>query len=193
MKIHNYTVFPSIITETECDLYHYIRKDLIEWIYKYQTTTDGVVLSNRGGWQSPSDFYTLESFSEFRNYILNNAFQSLTHYNHRFELNNMWININRKGNYNTLHRHPNCILSGVFWVKASENCGKLKFDNPNGFVETNLIEYTDDDVKKEHNYYHMFEFTPREGIMILFPSHLQHLVEPNESDEDRISIAFNLS
>jgi len=26
----------------------------------------------------------------------------------------------------------------------------------------------------------------------MFPSHLMHLVEPNESDEDRISIAFNL-
>jgi len=193
MKIHNYTVFPSIITETQCDLYNYIRKDLIDWIYKYQSTTETVYMSNRGGWQSPSDFYQQESFSEFKNYILNNTFQSLTHYNRRFELDNMWININKKGNYNAAHWHPGCILSGVFWIKVPENCGKLVFQNPHSFVEHKLMGCVDNDVKKEHNYYPTFEFTPQEGTLITFPSHLQHLVEPNESDEDRISIAFNLS
>jgi len=193
MKIHNYTVFPSIITETECDLYHYIRKDLIDWIYNYQSMTDSVFLTNRGGWQSPSDFYQQESFSEFKNYILSNTFQSLTHYNHRFELRNMWININKKDNYNEIHCHPASILSGVFWVKTPKNCGKLIFPNPHSFVEYDLIECIDSDVKKEHNYTHTFGFAPQEGTLITFPSHLQHLVELNESDEDRISIAFNLS
>ena len=31
-----------------------------------------------------------------------------------------------------------------------------------------------------------------EGGMILFPSHLAHRVNENKSDEDRISIAFNI-
>jgi uncharacterized protein (TIGR02466 family) len=192
MRVHNYTVFPSIITETECDLYHYIRKDLIDWIYKYQSTTETVHISNRGGWQSPSDFHTLESFSEFKNYIWNNTFETLSHYNRKFELSNMWININKKGNYNTTHNHPGCLMSGVFWVKAPENCGKLIFLNPHSFVEDWLIESADVDVKKRLNYHHTFEFMPQEGTLVMFPSHLMHLVEMNESDEDRISIAFNL-
>jgi hypothetical protein len=193
MKIYNHTVFPSIISETECDLYHYIRNDLIEWIYKYQLTTKGVIHSNRGGWQSPSDFWQQESFHEFKNYIWNNTFETLAHYKRRFELSNMWININQKGNYNVSHNHPNSIISGVFWVKTPANCGKLVFENPHSFSEILLIESADDEVKKRLNYYRTFEFTPREGLLVMFPSHLRHLVEPNESDEDRISIAFNLS
>ena len=34
---------------------------------------------------------------------------------------------------------------------------------------------------------------PEEGVVLLFPSHLLHRVELNESNEDRISISFNLS
>ena len=29
--------------------------------------------------------------------------------------------------------------------------------------------------------------------MVMFPAHLQHRVEENKSDEDRISISFNIS
>lgn len=193
MKIHNYTVFPSIITEVQCDVYQYIRNPLIEWIYNYQKTVEGVIKSNRGGWQSPPDFWQQESFCEFKDYILNNTFAAVQHYHRRFELVNMWININKKGDYNVSHTHPACILSGVFWIKTSEKCGELKFLSPNSFVEHLLINCVDKDVQREHNYDDTFNFSPQEGTIVLFPSHLEHLVEPNESDEDRISIAFNLS
>lgn len=193
MKICNYAVFPSIITETQCDLYHYIRDDLIDWIYKYQSTTKSVSISNRGGWQSPGNFHEQESFLEFKNYIWNSTFETLSLYDRRFSLANMWININKKGDYNVLHSHPNSVLSGVFWVKTPKNCGKLVFDNPRSFIEYNLIECINVDIKKTINIYHTFEFMPQEGTLLTFPSHLQHFVEANESDEDRISIAFNLS
>lgn len=193
MNIYNHAVFPSIITESQCDLYHYIRNDLIDWIYDYQSKTKTVILSNRGGWQSPDNFHNQESFLDFKNYILNNTFQSLTLYNRRPRFCNMWININKKDNYNVSHNHPNSIISGVFWVKTPENCGLLKFENPNNFVEDVLIQKVDKDLAKKYNYSDSFQFVPQEGTLVLFPSHLHHSVEPNQSDEDRISIAFNLS
>ena len=33
--------------------------------------------------------------------------------------------------------------------------------------------------------------TPKEGMILIFPSYLRHWVYPNEEDEDRISMAFN--
>ena len=33
---------------------------------------------------------------------------------------------------------------------------------------------------------------PKEGSMLVFPAYLDHKVEPNKSDEDRISISFNI-
>jgi uncharacterized protein (TIGR02466 family) len=192
MNVHNYSLFPSIVTETECNLYRCIREDLINWIYNYQSKTEGVVHSNRGGWQSPPNFHELESFLEFKEYILSHTFQSLSYYKCNFNLSNMWININKKGDYNIAHNHPNSILSGVFWVKSPDNCGKLVFDSPNNFTEGSLLNSIDENVRQERNYSFTFNFTPNEGTLILFPSHLQHFVESNESNEDRISIAFNL-
>ena len=192
MNVHNYTVFPSILTKVECDLFKYIQKDLINWIYSYQKNSESVIHSNRGGWQSPSDFHLDESFGEFKNYILSNSYQSLQHYNCNFCLSNMWININKNQDYNVCHDHPNTILSGVFWIKALYNSGNLVFRSPNFFVENLLIENVTEEVKSTHNYSRTFEFVPKEGTIVLFPSHLLHHVEMNESDEDRISIAFNL-
>ncbi len=192
MNIFHHSVFPSIITETQCDLYHYIRKDLIDWIYNYQSTTESVHLSNCGGWQSPSNFHILESFSEFKSYIWNNTFETLAHYNRKFELDNMWININGKGHYNISHNHPGCLMSGVFWIKTPKNCGRLVFENPHSFSEGLLIKSADVEMKKKLNYHYSFNFTPKEGVIVMFPAHLNHFVEMNQSDEDRISIAFNL-
>jgi len=192
MHIHHRTLFPSIVTEVECDFYSFIQPSLIEWIYNYQKTTDGVVHSNRGGWQSPSDFYLDKSFDQFTDYILKNALMSLKHYNLDFKLVNMWININKKGNYNILHNHPNSTVSGVFWVKTPKNCGSLVFHSPHSFTQHLLLHNVDSEISKEQNYYDCFHFNAKEGTMILFPSDLLHGVESNQSEDDRISIAFNL-
>jgi uncharacterized protein (TIGR02466 family) len=193
MNITNYALFPTIVTEVECNLFKYIKEDLTRWIYNYKSKTEGVVHSNRGGWQSPSDFYADPSFSEFAEYIVKNANDALCHYTCKFGLNNIWININKKGDYNVCHDHPKSTISGVLWVKTPENCGKLSFRSPHSFVEHSLFEYADETIKKERNYYNDFHFFPKEGTMVLFASHLLHDVDQNESDEDRISIAFNLN
>ncbi|NBW70846.1 MAG: hypothetical protein EBR32_05505, partial [Bacteroidetes bacterium] len=33
---------------------------------------------------------------------------------------------------------------------------------------------------------------PEEGSIVIFPSYLPHLVEPNNHDDERISISFNV-
>lgn len=194
MNVHNYSVFPSIITEVECDCFNHIRDPLIEWIENYVTTNGGVVLSNRGGWQSPSDFYQLDSFEQYLDYILTYAISALSFYNLDFKLTNMWININKRGDYNISHCHPDSIMSGVLWIKCPQDCGSLVFNSPNVFLESKLLSSIDKNIKDRVNYHDSFVFNePSEGRMILFPSHLYHHVESNESEDDRISIAFNLT
>ena len=73
MKISHRTLFPSIVSEIECDYFKLIQPSLIEWIYNYQKNTNSVDHSNRGGWQSPSNFYLDDSFSEFADYIFQNS------------------------------------------------------------------------------------------------------------------------
>ena len=49
-----------------------------------------------------------------------------------------------------------------------------------------------DDFKNQNNLYHCYHFNPTEGKILVFPAHLNHLVQENKSNEDRISVSFNI-
>ena len=46
--------------------------------------------------------------------------------------------------------------------------------------------------KDNYNIYQTFYFNPIEGKILVFPAHLNHLVQENKSNEDRISVSFNI-
>ena len=102
---------------------------------------------------------------------------------------NFWVNINSPGSYNVVHSHnphAGTILSGVFYVQTPQNCGEIRFYDPRFSISTapDMMYYYD---QKEYHY-----FTPESNLLILFPVWLKHDVAPNLSNEDRISISFNL-
>ena len=194
MTTLNYSVrniFPIPIHQIEINQFNDIKFKLIDYVYNLQKQDPvGVNVSNRGGWQSPSlnfskdidllcDFL-LECLSELP-FLKPTTFKV-----------DAWININKKGDHNIKHIHPTSNLSGVLWIKCPEKCGEIVFISPYEFVGFKELELYTDNFKKENNAYLSYYFDPMEGGMILFPSHLAHRVNENKSDEDRISIAFNI-
>jgi len=188
-------MFPSVVSTIECINFKAIQSNLIEWIYNYRKNDSGVVLSNQGGWQSNSDFFEDKTFDEHKNYILfhvNEIFNDLL--DHKVTLGNMWININKKYDFNWPHIHPECVYSGVFWIKCPKDGGNLRFTSPQNY--NTWAQYKG--YKKEFvdNYFLSdnweYDCTKMEGKILTFPGSLMHCVTPNQSDEDRISIAFNL-
>ena len=104
-----------------------------------------------------------------------------------------WININSPGSYNVKHTHPNSHLSGVMWIKAPKDSGNIVFDNPNGHQTHTEINSYNQEFKDQFFVHHAYWLPPLEGRMIIFPSHLQHEVEEIKSNEDRISVSFNVT
>jgi uncharacterized protein (TIGR02466 family) len=73
-----------------------------------------------------------------------------------------------------------------------ENSGDISYHNP---LETRRMSNTFfERIKKEENDYNFshVKYTPVVGEMILFESWLQHTVQQNMSNENRISIGFNI-
>ena len=105
----------------------------------------------------------------------------------RYEITDMWSNILKPGEAHRPHTHSNNILSGVFYVHSDEAAGIQFYDprpqagvlNPEvkGFTKANATAW---------------ELKSTTNRMIMFPSWLQHLVPINNSDNNRISIAFNV-
>lgn len=195
MEIYHTPVFPLIISELQLPAFSSVKSSLIEWIYKYKETTGGVVVSNRGGWQSPSDFWQEESFKEFYDYM-NIGFYGLSeaYPKYNFSISNMWINVNNKGDYNVSHCHPQSEMSGCLYIKVPENSGGIKFYCPDEFQRSRLLRAANPEFAEKFQYCANYTYTqPSEGMMLFFPPYLYHEVESNQSNEDRITIAFNFS
>jgi len=159
----------------------------------------GRSLSNLGGWQS-NDLKNTDNhmdISMLKQYILNNVKDLQKKYSIREEaipvIDNLWININEKGNYNLKHIHPHCFFSGVFYIQCDEKLpSKLVFFHP----AYDIMQYDWKDSlynKYVENNSHIWKIIPKSNSLILFPSWLQHSVEPNPSAKTRISISFNIS
>ena len=121
--------------------------------------------------------------------------QSFWHFNHKTpdksEVGWLCFKLNASGGLILTQALTNN-LSGVLWIKAPQNSGDIVFDSPNNFESFLENKSYNDDFKKSFSIDDSYHFYPTEGRMIVFPSHLQHHVQENKSNEDRISVAFNI-
>ena len=109
-----------------------------------------------------------------------------------------WANINRFGDYHDLHNHPHAYLSGTYYVsvpaqpgrrelpgRADRTPGAISFYDPRPQANMTAIK-GDPQIEAVH----LVQPTP--GTMLLWPAFLLHLVHPNLSQDQRISISFNV-
>lgn len=96
-----------------------------------------------------------------------------------------WANFTEKNQFHHRHEHPNSFISGVFYVNAKEDVDKISFFK-NEYTQINLLSNNYNEFNS-----HLWWLPVKTGQLILFPSSLTHMVETVQSDETRISIAFN--
>jgi uncharacterized protein (TIGR02466 family) len=109
-----------------------------------------------------------------------------------FYVTNSWVNRHRRGQSAGPHMHHNSLISGVLYLKVADNSGDLVFHRD---VLT-LVPFPpalDLDIDK-FNIYNCKSWAhkPKTNDICLFPSVVSHSVDPNESDEERWSLAFNV-
>ena len=185
-------IFPTPIHQFDVNGFSEIKDELIDYAYDYKKKDPkGVSLSNRGGWQSEG--FEIINEDDVLQLFLINCLSNFPPIKESVQLRGYaWININKHGDYNIKHVHPTNNLSGVLWIKCLENSGDIVFDSPNNFESFLENKSYDDDFKKSNFIDDSYHCYPTEGRMIVFPSHLQHHVQENKSNEDRISVSFNI-
>jgi uncharacterized protein (TIGR02466 family) len=170
---------------------------IIEYCYNYQKNNPSREISNVGGYQS----------NDLKDYIpeLNEVFKNVLQWsNKEFSkfgktdeyttvISNSWININQKNTYNSLHDHPRCYYSFVYYVKVPLNSGNINFHHPSPTIEhtwsdSHFVGERDD--MEDSVCYRVWK-EPVNGLLVMFPAWLKHSVDMNKSNEDRISIAIN--
>lgn len=106
------------------------------------------------------------------------------------ELLKSWTSVTNKYGFNTPHEHGGNTVIGVYYIKTSDKCGDLLLHDPRGatdFIPSYEIN-TQGNLVSSRTYHRII---PKCGQLILFPPYIVHSVEPNMSDEVRISLAMN--
>jgi len=164
-----------------------LERDIVAW----SKQDKGVVRTNVQGWHSTTDMHERPEYKNLVN-MLYEAQKTIYDQEHLASepfLGNMWANINPPGGMNRAHQHPNSLWSGVYYVKAPKNCGHLKIDDPRN--SASMIRPRQKEGPVPSRLYRETHYEAIDGRLIMFPSWLIHCVDPNESNEIRISVSFN--
>jgi uncharacterized protein (TIGR02466 family) len=109
-----------------------------------------------------------------------------------FYIVNSWANVHTPGDWAQSHKHVNSLISGCYYLKTPAESGQIRFlknaGHTNLFPLSTAFDYND----VNHVTSESWGITPKEGMILLFPSHLLHEVDKNNSKENRYSLAFNL-
>jgi len=190
-----FKVYEDLLFSTpfwSCQVEGIDNSEIKEYCLRVREEKEGIKISNRGGWHSKELIYPLPQslinlLSDLVKFV-NEICSKHTGINN-LDIGNFWININGKGGFNMPHDHQNSIISGVYYVSVpEEGMGNLvihRGDNAEYFLTSKIDRInTLTNLREVHR-------EPIESLFYLFPSWVKHHVEPNNSDKERISIAFN--
>jgi len=120
------------------------------------------------------------------------------------QVTDSWVNVNRgRGDFNKLHMHLPAVYSGVYYAQPpNDSLGRLNgaFVLPLTASSTEIEDTAGDaSTGKRASEITYALMRAQRGVVLLFPASMLHAVLPSysaecsETDENRISIGFNVS
>jgi uncharacterized protein (TIGR02466 family) len=105
------------------------------------------------------------------------------------ELHESWCHITRDGGYHDVHIHPNSTWSCIYYLDcgnmdAATKNGLNRFYNPNNTMHTDAAT-----LYMSHD--NSIDILAEPGMMILFPSWIQHSALPYHGEKNRYVLSAN--
>lgn len=179
-----------------------LNQELAALITAKAETESTVTQSNYGGWQSAKTFQdwqssavtNLLSLIDMGVYLLLSQItgENLIEKSPKNWITSAWANINRKHDYNSPHSHASGFWSGVYYVSVPEgDAGAIVLQNPS--LAPFAARVLPAPAMARQAFQKNVSILPRPGMMLIFPSWIEHWVKPNLSEGPRISVAFDIS
>lgn len=101
-----------------------------------------------------------------------------------YKITTSWMTQTNKGQYAHTHTHGDADISGCYYFKTNGEDGSIFFEGPaKQLASSYCFRHTQSKI-----YY-----KPIVGRLLLFPGSLEHGVETNFTDNERVSVSFNIS
>jgi len=181
-------LFPTYIYSKEVDISDKYNEKLLKLVQDQNYYPNKLTYKSNASIEQK--ILDISSFKTLKSKIIICAKDYLKKLGHQFEdlqIINSWSTMTEKDGYSSLHSHKNSYISGCYYFT---NTSALQLKNPNWnqwFLEP-LTEFDE----KNPATYGFVNFQPKQKVIILFPSHLEHRIMPNEKNKTRFSLAFNI-
>jgi uncharacterized protein (TIGR02466 family) len=204
-KVEMRSLFPTPIAVVDLPGAAALNKELKRIILEREVSHPGTQHSNLGGWQSTWDLN--EWGGQPIEALLDTAVKlasrlTVDRQGQAVKLSwkiNCWANVNRSGHGNEFHTHPGAFWSGTYYVddggigQDPSLGGEFEVQDPRGIAPAMYAPMLTIAGRASASLGVSELVHPHTGMMVLFPSWLQHAVRPYQGEAERISIAFNLS
>lgn len=190
-KVFEELWFPTPIWE--CQVQEIDNQSIQNYCKEVRRLKPGIQVSNKGGWHSselplpiPTDLEKLLfNIQAFANDVCTRHTGTSD-----LVIGNIWVNINGQYDYNMPHDHQGSVLSGVYYVSVpASGMGDLvlhRGDTAEFFLTSKVT-------RQSTPMNSLVTTKPaKQSTLYIFPSWTVHHVERNETNLERISIAFNL-
>jgi uncharacterized protein (TIGR02466 family) len=144
------------------------------------------------GWQSIQTLHALEEFRDLVSCVrrvVAGILRFLKVGYDAFEISACWATVLATGAAHRVHHHPNNYLSAVYYLRTHHpGADTINFHDPRsqtGVIQPPVVDLTADNTDQ-------VVVRVRNGTLLVFPAYLQHSVDPNGSEEERISVSFNI-
>ena len=160
----------------------------------------GVIDKELRIYKSDMDEFGVDQMLEsiVRSYVIHCAkMHEMFHENWIYEsfINSAWVVSQYENEYNPLHNHTGCEISGVIYLKTpnvknrrnlESKKGKEDSDGNIAFVHSAMGNRNHDALEKG-----VINLTPKSGVLLMFPSYLIHTVYPFIGEGERRCLPFN--
>ena len=133
------------------------------------------------------------NLKDLHDFILKKAYDYLSAYEIKDKINltiiRSWFVKSQPLSYGRKHNHPNSLLSGVLYLKTPPNSGNLILHD-SATSKFGSIELSFNNINNVNGA--QISIPPKEGMLIIFPSTLDHEISQNTCTEDRYSLSFDI-
>jgi len=149
------------------------------------------ILEAGQGWQSEQTLHEREEFQELASCVgrvATSILRFLRISSETVEITGCWATVLAKGAMHRAHSHPNNFLSGAYYVRVHPGSDTINFHDPR--PQTHVIRPPVLELTAQNTDQVVVGLT--DGTLLMFPSYLEHSVDPNMSEEEPISVSFNI-
>lgn len=181
-------LFPKIVGLVKLNTPNHLKKEIkkhytsIDFDYTYKETKDNVYRSHIN---VLSDYEYCKEFTGILQKQIDLYTNEVMQWKNKFIITTSWFTKTEKNAKIEVHRHTNCMISGVYYPEQKGKIASIVFNSfqPQGSFVCDVNEWNG--FNSDH-----FKIEPLSDSLILFPSGLYHSVEKNLFNT-RYSLAFN--